>query len=230
MLRGYAVPIHSQKRVLGYSAKYPVIWCPKYRRRVIGGRVEARLKQIIDEVVTECGGEVIECETMPDHVHLLLELPPTAPLSGLMAKLKGRSSRRLRAEFPQLRRRPALWSPSWFVSTVGGAPLDVVRRYVENQQLARVDAVLTCWHARATIVANPLTAEEQALVQRARAGDFTGLRARGGHGAWTATAANAARRLALGIPSRPHRSPAAPVPRADRDEAGAAAWESRKTS
>jgi putative transposase len=118
-----------------YSAKYHVIWCPKYRQRVIGGRVEARLKQIIDEVVTECGGDVIECETMPDHVHLLLELPPTVPLSALMQKPKGRSSRRLWAEFPQLRRLPALWSPSWFVSTAGGAPLDVARRYVENQQL-----------------------------------------------------------------------------------------------
>jgi len=72
-----------------YSAKYHVIWCPKYRQRVIGGRVEARLKQIIDEVVTECGGDVIECETMPDHVHLLLELPPTVPLSALMQKPKG---------------------------------------------------------------------------------------------------------------------------------------------
>lgn len=113
-----------------YSTKYHVIWCPKYRQRVIGGRVEARLKQIIDEAVTECGGDVIECETMPDHVHLLLELPPTVPLSALMQKMKGRSSRRLWAEFPQLRRLPALWSPSWFVSTVGGAPLDVARRYV----------------------------------------------------------------------------------------------------
>src|SRR5450759_783959 len=112
-----------------YSAKYHVTWCPKYRQRVIGGRVEAWLKQIIDEVVTECGGDVIECETMPDHVHLLLELPPTVPLSALMQKPKGRSSRRLWAEFPQLRRLPALWSPSWFVSTAGGAPLDVVRRY-----------------------------------------------------------------------------------------------------
>ena len=119
-----------------YSAKYHVIWCPKYRRRVLGGRVEARLKQLIGEVIAECGGEVIELETMPDHVHLLVEVPPTVPLSALVQKLKGRTSRRLRAEFPHPRRLPALWSPSWFVSTVGGAPLDVVRRYVENQKLA----------------------------------------------------------------------------------------------
>lgn len=119
-----------------YSAKYHVIWCPKYRRRVIGGRVEIRLKEIINEVVAECGGQVIQLETMPDHVQLLMEVPPTVALSGLIQKLKGRSSRQLRQEFPHLRRLPALWSPSWFVSTVGGAPLEVVRRYVENQKLA----------------------------------------------------------------------------------------------
>ena len=113
-----------------------MIWCPKYRRRVIGGRVEARLKQLIGQVVIECGGQVIELETMPDHGHLLLEVAPTVPLSALMQPLTGRTSGQLRAEFPQLRRLPALWSPSWFVSTVGGAPLAVVRRYVENQKLA----------------------------------------------------------------------------------------------
>ncbi len=119
-----------------YSAKYHVIWCPKYRRRVIGGRVESRLKEIIHEVVAECGGQVIQLETMPDHVHLLMEVPPTVAMSKLIQKLKGRSSRQLRLEFPHLRRMPAFWSPSWFVSTVGGAPLEVVRRYVENQELA----------------------------------------------------------------------------------------------
>lgn len=118
-----------------YSAKYHVIWCPKYRRRVIGGRVEIRLKQIIREVVEESGGQVIQLETMPDHVHLLVEVPPTVALSGLVQKLKGRSSRQLRQEFPHLRRFRTLWSRSWFVSTVGGTPLEIVRRYVENQKL-----------------------------------------------------------------------------------------------
>ena len=119
-----------------FSVKYHVIWCPKCRRRVLGGAVEVRLKQIINEVVAEFGGMVIEVETMPDHVHLLVEVPPQVAVSKLVQILKGRSSRRLRQEFPHLAPMKCLWSPSWFVSTVGGAPLEVVRRYVENQKLA----------------------------------------------------------------------------------------------
>ena len=119
-----------------FSVKYHVIWCPKHRRRVLGGAVEVRLKQIINEVVAEFGGMVIEVETMPDHVHLLVEVPPQVAVSKLVQILKGRSSRRLRQEFPHLAPMKCLWSPSWFVSTVGGAPLEVVRRYVENQKLA----------------------------------------------------------------------------------------------
>jgi len=119
-----------------YSAKYHLIWCPKYRRRVLVDQVEARLVEIIDEVCAEHGAEVIELETMPDHVYLLVEVPPAVPMSKFIGTLKGRSSRLLRQEFPHLRRLPSLWTPSWFMSTVGGAPLEVVRRYVENQKLA----------------------------------------------------------------------------------------------
>jgi len=119
-----------------YSAKYHIIWCPEYRRRVLVGLVKARPKEIIAEAVAEAGGGVIEVEVMPDHVHLLVEVPPAVALPKLVQKLKGCSSRMVRAEFARLRRLPALWSPSWFVSTVGGAPLEVVRRYVENQKQA----------------------------------------------------------------------------------------------
>jgi len=113
-----------------YSAKYHLIWCPKYHRRMLVSGVDERVKVIIGDVAAE----VIEVEVMPDHVHLLAEVPPTVPLSRFVGLAKGRSSRLLRMEFPRLRRLPVLWSPSWFVSTVGGAPLEIVRRYVENHK------------------------------------------------------------------------------------------------
>jgi putative transposase len=118
-----------------FSVRYHVIWCLKYRRDVLGGPIQTRLKQIIGEVVAEFGGMVIGVETMPDHVHLLVELPPQVPVSRLVKFLEGRSSRCLRQEFPHLARMKCLWSSSWLVSTVGGAPLEVVRRYVENRKL-----------------------------------------------------------------------------------------------
>ena len=121
-----------------YSAKYHLVWCPKYRRRVLVDGVDVRLKEIIGVVCGEYGAVVIEAEVMPDHVHLLVEVPPTVALSGFVKALKGRSSRLLRQEFPQLRRMGSLWTRSWFVSTVGGAPLEVVRRYVENQKKVAV--------------------------------------------------------------------------------------------
>jgi putative transposase len=119
-----------------YSAKYHLIWCPNYRRWVLVGGVDVRLKAIVADVASQVGAEVLEVEVMPDHVHLLAEVPPTLPLSEFMRLVKGRSSRRLRMEFSRLRRLPVLWSPWWFVSTVGGAPLAVMRRYGENQKAA----------------------------------------------------------------------------------------------
>ena len=78
---------------------------------------------------------VLEIEVMPDHVHLLVEVPRTVALPRFMQAVKGRSSRVLRREFPRLRRLPCMWSPAWFVST-GGAPLQIVRRYVESHKQA----------------------------------------------------------------------------------------------
>jgi putative transposase len=119
-----------------YSAKYHLITCPQDRRRVLVGAVKTRLVEIIDEICGEHGVEVIEVEIMPDHVHLLVEVPPVVPMSTFIGALIGRSGRLSRKEFPHLRRLPSLWTPSWFMSTVGGAPLEVVRRSVESQKLA----------------------------------------------------------------------------------------------
>jgi putative transposase len=112
-----------------------VVWCPKYRRRVIGGRMEARLKQIIREVVDGKGAWLVELETMPDHVHLLVEVDPQYGVHKLVKAIKGRTSRVLREEFPWLKTRiPTLWTNAYFVATVGGAPLSVITRYVEQQK------------------------------------------------------------------------------------------------
>ncbi len=113
-----------------YGAKYHIIWCPKCRRCVLRGGVDDRLKTIIVEVCGDLDAEVIEVDVMSDHVHLLVEVPPVVPLPKLLKHLKGRSSRLFRQEYPRLRRLPTLWTRSAFVSTVGGAPLEIVRQYV----------------------------------------------------------------------------------------------------
>ncbi|MDR6999927.1 IS200/IS605 family transposase [Neobacillus niacini] len=118
-----------------YSCKYHVVWCPKYRRSVLVDGVDERLKSIIHEVAEETRSEVIEMEIMPDLVHLLVECDPQFGINKLIRMMKGRSSRYLRGEFPWLKSRiPSLWTSSYFVSTVGGTTLEVVKQYIENQK------------------------------------------------------------------------------------------------
>ena len=118
-----------------YRCTYHVVWCSKYRRPVIEEAVDVRLKQIIRDVCAERECNIIELETMPDHVHLLVECDPQYGIHRLVKQVKGRSSRLLREEFPSLKRRlPTLWTNSYFVATVGGAPLEIVKQYVENQR------------------------------------------------------------------------------------------------
>lgn len=118
-----------------FQCAFHVVWCPKYRRPVLGGRVEDRLRELIREVTAEKGAWLVELEVMPDHVHLLVEVDPQYGVHRLVKAIKGRSSRVLRAEFPHLRSRlPTLWTNSYFVATVGGAPLAAVKRYVQQQK------------------------------------------------------------------------------------------------
>ena len=86
-------------------------------------------------VAEELQCEIIEMEIMPDHVHLLLEVDPQFGVHRAVKAIKGRTSRLLRSEFPELKRKlPTLWTNSYFVSTVGGAPLAIVKQYIENQK------------------------------------------------------------------------------------------------
>ena len=121
-----------------YSCKYHVVFCPKYRRKVLVGDIEARLKDLVQEICAEFSIDLLEMEVMPDHVHLLLEVDPQFGIHRAVKAIKGRSSRVLRSEFKSLTTRlPSLWTNSYFVSTVGGAPLSIIKQYIESQKTSQ---------------------------------------------------------------------------------------------
>ncbi|QKE39189.1 IS200/IS605 family transposase [Ferrovum myxofaciens] len=133
-MNDYTIKYKSNLNVV-YSCKYHVIWCPKYRRSVLVKGVDVRLKEIIQDVATECKCEILELEVMPDHVHLLVEVDPQFGIHRLIKLMKGRSSKLIREEFKWIKSRlPTLWTNSYFVSTIGGAPLEVVKQYIEQQK------------------------------------------------------------------------------------------------
>lgn len=118
-----------------YSCKYHVVFCPKYRRSVLVNGVDVHLKELIQQTCEQLNVEIIEMEIMPDHVHLLLEVNPQFGIHKAVKQIKGHSSRILREEFPWLKSRiHSLWTNSYFVSTVGGAPLAAMKQYIENQK------------------------------------------------------------------------------------------------
>ena len=96
-----------------FSLKYHLVWCPKYRREVLAGKIEARLRQLIVEKAAELDMTIHAFEIMPDHVHLFVESDPTRCVAEIVNRLKGFSSHILRKEFRELTTRlPTLWSRS----------------------------------------------------------------------------------------------------------------------
>lgn len=125
---------HTNNNIV-FSCIYHVIWCPKYRRPVLIDEVDKRLRQIIGDVAAKLQSEIQGMEIMPDHIHLVVGVDPQYGVHRLVKQIKGRSSHLLRQEFPHLRTRlPTLWTNSYFVATVGGAPLAILKQYVENQK------------------------------------------------------------------------------------------------
>lgn len=104
----------------------------------MSGSIENRLKELITETCLEFHIDLIEMEIMPDHVHLLVEVDPQIGIHKLIKIMKGRTSRILRKEFKELTTKlPTLWTNSYFVSTVGGAPLNVIKQYIESQKTSQ---------------------------------------------------------------------------------------------
>ena len=118
-----------------YSSKYHVVWTPKYRRPVLVGAIAKRCEALIRKVAAQYDAEIMVLEIMSDHVHLLCEVDPQFGIHRLVKNIKAVSSHALRKEFPALKSRlPTLWTNSYLVATVAGAPLAVIQQYVEKQK------------------------------------------------------------------------------------------------
>ena len=118
-----------------FSLKYHLVFCPKYRKKVLGGPVEIRLQELLLAKAKELAVTLHTMEIMQDHVHLVVESDPGMAPAEIGAQLKGYTSRILRQEFRSLRSQlPSLWSRSYYIGSVGHVSEATVRRYIENQQ------------------------------------------------------------------------------------------------
>lgn len=109
----------------------------KYRRKLLDDAALEWLQAHFKKVCATMGAELLACDGEADHVHLLIEYPPKHSVSVLVNALKGTSSRLLRQERPDIARnywRGVLWSPAYFVVSAGGAPLETIKQYVQNQR------------------------------------------------------------------------------------------------
>jgi len=115
-----------------------LVFVTKYRRGVFTNEIRSDLRSIFKEVCDDFEAELVEFDGEDDHVHLLVNYPPKVAVSNLVNSLKGVSSRMIRQKkYPAIRKKlwgEALWSPSYFAGSCGGAPISVIRQYIEQQR------------------------------------------------------------------------------------------------
>ena len=114
-----------------------LVFVAKYRRKVFTKEILDDMRQIFESVCTDFEAQLVECDGENDHVHLLVNYPPKVSISKLVNSLKGVSSRMIRQKnYPSIREKlwgGALWSPSYFAGSCGGAPISIIRQYIEQQ-------------------------------------------------------------------------------------------------
>lgn len=121
-----------------YQCHYHFVFIPKYRKPILRGEVALALRDLVREVCKAYDIEILKGHVRPDHVHLLLSVPPTMAPSRVMNAIKGRSSNRLMRKFRELNRQfwgRHLWSRGYFVATSGNVTDDVLKRYIEDQDV-----------------------------------------------------------------------------------------------
>ena len=124
-------------RYAAFNLHVHIVFVTKYRRKIFGELHLKSLKQYVAEICQDFDSELKECNGESDHLHMLIEYPPTVQISKLVNSLKAVTSRRMRNDHIDLRAaysKPVLWSRSYFAGSCGGAPLDIVKKYIQNQQ------------------------------------------------------------------------------------------------
>ncbi|MCJ8317694.1 IS200/IS605 family transposase [Idiomarina sp.] len=120
-----------------YNINYHLVLVTKYRHKVIDADILCRLKELVSERIDAWEGKLVEINGEPDHLHILFELPPKYAVSDFVNALKTGTSRKIRNEFSEHLKsfywKPVFWSRSYCVVTCGGAPLSIVKQYIENQ-------------------------------------------------------------------------------------------------
>lgn len=120
-----------------YSIKYHIVWCTKYRHKILKGDIDNRLKQIINQIAKDNNFIIEELATDLDHIHLLINCTPQNYIPSMIKALKGVSARLLFKEFPKLRNNlwdGHLWNPSYFVATISENTEKQIREYIKSQK------------------------------------------------------------------------------------------------
>ncbi len=125
----------TKSKTVVYNIGYHLIWCSKYRRKVLTGDAETRLKELLAEKAGQIDIEIVQMEIMPDHVHLFVKATPVNSPHYIVQQLKGYTSRVLRQEFPSLKSRlPSLWTRSYYCESVGHISEETVQKYIKDQK------------------------------------------------------------------------------------------------
>ena len=122
-----------------YLIQYHIVWCPKFRFSVLKGSIEESLKEILQEICERYDYEINTLEVMPDHIHIFIKAKQTVAPCDIVRTLKSISAIELFKKYPELKRYYSrcgvLWSRSYFISTVGNASAETIRKYIEEQKV-----------------------------------------------------------------------------------------------
>ena len=128
---GYRKTSHSV-----YDLKYHLVWITKYRKPVLRSEIGRRVRDLIRQTCVQLDVQILSGAVQPDHVHLLVSVPPNVSVSELMQRIKGRSSRKIMAEYNEMRRQfwgRHFWARGYFAASSGNVTDEMIKQYIEQQ-------------------------------------------------------------------------------------------------